>query len=106
MRIESELKNDAIISIGLVNSKNYDQHILYEHHVGQISDNEFETKIINRKLKKDSIITFTYEIVKKTLDDKKIFQVNININEDEKFVSFMRLLISINSVQMYSFIHN
>ena len=88
VRVESELQNDDVMLIGLVNSENWDEIIYYDHYNGQICDNYHEIKKINKKVNKGSIIKIENKIVRKTNDNKNIFIVSFTINEEEKYVVY------------------
>ena len=87
MCVKSELQNDALIVIGLVDSENWYERIYY-HHDGTFCDNDQEIKRVNKKVNKGSIIKIETDIVKKTNDNKKIFKVTFTINDEDSCVMY------------------
>ena len=76
----SELQNDAVMWIGLVNSENWNERIYYDHYYGKILDNEQEIKTVNTKLNKNSMMTFQNTVIRKTNNNEHIFKVSFTIN--------------------------
>ena len=88
VRVKSEVKNNALMRIGLVNSEHWDKSIVYDHRDGQICDNNQKIKRVNTKLNKDSIIKIKNEIIRKTDNNEKIFKMSFTINDVELCVFF------------------
>ena len=84
VRVKSEVQNDAVMMIGLVNSENWGESIGYDHFNGQIYDNRHDIKRVNKLENKGSILKIENKIIRKTNDNKKIFKMSCTINEEEK----------------------
>ena len=77
-----DLQNDAVMLIGLVNSKDWYECINYHNSNGKIRDNNQEIKTVNTKLSKDSIMTIKNKVIRKTNNNEYIFKVSFTINDD------------------------